>query len=87
MYYGKIVELAASEELFMHPLHPYTKSLLSAIPYPDPAFEKLRKRVEYNPTLAHDYSKDKPDMHEIRPGHFIHGNAAELAVYESELNE
>ena len=49
MYFGKIVELATSDELFAHPLHPYTKSLLSAIPLPDPHYEKKRKRITYNP--------------------------------------
>jgi len=86
MYYGRIVEMASSEELFLHPLHPYTKSLLSAIPYPDPLYEKQRKRIAYEPVLAHDYSEDKPQLHEIVPGHFIHANEAELARYREELN-
>ena len=86
MYYGRIVEMASSEELFLHPLHPYTKSLLSAIPYPDPLYEKQRKRIAYEPVLAHDYSEDKPQLHEIVPGHFIHSNEAELARYREELN-
>ena len=85
MYFGHIVEMAPSEELFLHPLHPYTKSLLSAIPYPDPHFEKQRKRIEYEPVLAHDYSVDKPEMHEIAPGHFVRANQAELAAYRREL--
>jgi len=85
MYYGRIVEMAPSEELFRYPLHPYTKSPLSAIPYPDPQFEKQRKRIEYEPVLAHDYSVDKPEMHEITPGHFVRANQAELAKYRKEL--
>ena len=85
MYFGHIVEMAPSEELFRHPLHPYTKSLLSAIPYPDPHYEKQRKRIEYEPVLAHDYSVDKPEMHEIIPGHFVRANQAELAKYRKEL--
>ena len=85
MYFGRIVEMTTSDELFQHPLHPYTKSLLSAIPYPDPHYEKTRKRIEYNPTLAHDYTTDKPAMHEIVPGHFIHCNQAELHEYRREL--
>jgi len=86
MYFGHIVEMAPSEELFLHPLHPYTKSLLSAIPYPDPHFEKQRKRIEYEPVLAHDYSVDKPEMHEIAPCHFVRANQAELAAYRRELD-
>ena len=85
MYFGNIVELADSEELFRHPLHPYTQSLLSAIPYPDPHYEKQRKRIEYNPAESHDYSVDKPSLREIVPGHFIYCNDAEFAAYEKEL--
>ena len=85
MYFGKIVEMTTSDELFEHPLHPYTKSLLSAIPYPDPHYEKQRKRIEYRPELVHDYSVDKPTMREITPGHFIYCNDAELEAYKKEL--
>ena len=87
MYYGKIVELATSDELFKHPLHPYTRALLSAIPQPDPHYEKVRQRVNYVPATAHDYSTDKPEMHEIIPGHFIYCNGAELEKYKKELGE
>ena len=85
MYFGKIVELTSSDELFAHPLHPYTKSLLSAIPLPDPEYEKTRKRIIYNPIAEHDYSVDKPSMHEVVPGHFIYCNKTELARYKAEL--
>ncbi len=85
MYFGKIVEMTTSDELFEHPLHPYTKSLLSAIPYPDPHYEKQRRRIEYNPAQAHDYSTDKPTMREITPGHFIYCNEKEFAAYKKEL--
>ncbi|MBQ4272720.1 MAG: ABC transporter ATP-binding protein, partial [Clostridia bacterium] len=85
MYFGKIVELTTSDELFAHPLHPYTKSLLSAIPLPDPRFEKQRKRITYNPIAAHDYSEQGPYMQEITPGHFIYCNDAEFEMYKKEL--
>lgn len=85
MYYGEIVELTTSEELFLHPLHPYTKALLSAIPKPDPLSEKTRERLIYNPFTDHDYSEDKPTLQEIRPGHFILANKAEMAKYEQEI--
>lgn len=85
MYYGKIVELATSEELFAHPLHPYTRSLLSAIPVPDPKFEKQRKRITYNPLVAHDYSVQQPYMQEITPGHFIYCNDEEFEQYKKEM--
>ena len=85
MYFGKLVELASSDELFEHPLHPYTKSLLSAIPLPDPEYEKGRKRIVYNPIAEHDYSVDKPVMREILPGHMIYCNDAEFGKYKAEI--
>ena len=85
MYFGKIVELTTSDELFAHPLHPYTKSLLSAIPLPDPRFEKQRKRITYNPIAAHDYSEQGPYMQEILPGHFVYCNDAEFEQYKQEI--
>ena len=87
MYYGKIVELTTSDELFAHPLHPYTKSLLSAIPLPDPRYEKKRKRITYNPLSAHDYSKERPTMREVLPGHFIYCNSEEFEKYKEEIKE
>ena len=81
MYFGKIVELADSDELFEHPLHPYTKSLLSAIPLPDPHSEKRRQRLIYNPIAEHDYSVDGPSLREVSPGHFVSCNDAEYAAY------
>ncbi len=85
MYFGKMVELASSEELFKHPMHPYTKSLLSAIPLPDPQYEKQRTRVTYNPIADHDYSTNPPSMREIAPGHFVYCNDEEEAKYKSLL--
>ena len=85
MDYGKMVELASSDELFAHPLHPYTKSLLSAIPCPDPHYEKQRKRITYNPKASHDYSVDQPTLREITPGHFVYCNDAEEQAYKKEL--
>lgn len=81
---GRIVELAESEELFRHPLHPYTKALLSAVPQPDPEVEKKKKLFIYDP-LVHDYSVDKPVWEEILEGHFIYGNQRELEKYREEL--
>ena len=87
MYYGEIVELTTSEELFKHPLHPYTNALLSAIPKPDPESEKVRKRIIYNPAEAHDYSKQKPTLREILPGHWILANDEELVKYNQKISE
>ena len=81
---GRIVELAEAEELFLHPLHPYTKALLSAVPIPDPEMEKKKQLVVYDPSV-HDYSTDKPVWEEILPGRFIYGNKKELEQYRREI--
>ena len=85
MYFGQLVELASSDELFRHPLHPYTRSLLSAIPLPDPLYEKNRKRIVYNPLTEHDYSRQQPSFREVKPGHFVMCNDEELARYQQQL--
>ena len=81
MYFGKLVELADADELFEHPLHPYTRSLLSAIPMPDPEYEKRRQRITYVPLKEHDYTVDLPSLREVSPGHFVHCNDAEFENY------
>ena len=85
MYFGKMVELADSDELFAHPMHPYTRSLLSAIPLPDPNYEKRRKRITYVPSLTHDYSKEGPTFKEVAPNHFVLCNTAEFEKYREEI--
>lgn len=84
MHRGKLVELTTADELYENPLHPYTKSLLSAIPLPDPDYEKGRTRIKYDPNM-HDYSTEIPEWVEIRPGHFIYASKTELVEYEKEL--
>ena len=79
MYNGKVVEMASSEELFKNPLHPYTVSLLSAIPQPDPDYEKNRKRIHYNPRI-HQYSPSNlPKLREVSKDHFVLLSDGELA--------
>ncbi|WP_296255185.1 ABC transporter ATP-binding protein [uncultured Ezakiella sp.] len=84
MYYGKLVELAESEELYRNPLHPYTQALLSAIPIPDPRIEKGRHHLTYDPSM-HNYEVDKPSWTEIKPGHFVLANEAEIAEMRKNL--
>lgn len=85
MYFGELVELTTSDELFRHPLHPYTKSLLSAIPEPNPFTEKRRERIVYNPATTHDYSKEKPKLVEILPNHFVLASSEEVKKYQEEI--
>ena len=85
MYFGKLVELATSDELFKHPLHPYTVSLLSAIPKPNPLTERNRTRILYRPQEIHDYSVDKPELREVCPGHMVFCNNKEYQEYLQRL--
>jgi ATPase components of various ABC-type transport systems, contain duplicated ATPase len=87
MYFGNLVELATSDELFAHPTHPYTKSLLSAIPLPDPISEKDRVRIRYNPLTDHEYSEEEPSLYELVPGHFVRCTRKELAKYREEYDK
>ena len=83
---GIIVELSETEKLFAHPLHPYTRALLSAIPLPDPIREREKKLEVYDPA-CHDYTVEKPEWVEIEPEHFVRGNRAELEGYRKALEE
>ena len=80
MYYGKMVEIARSEDLYEHPMHPYTRALLSAIPEPNPLTERKRVRTDYVPERDHDYSVEKPSMVEIEPDHFVYCSPSEEAA-------
>ena len=82
---GVLVELAETEKLFEHPLHPYTRALLSAIPLPDPAREKNKKLEVYNPD-QHNYEADTPSWVEIEPGHMVWANKEETEKYRKILN-
>ena len=82
IYKGDIVEIASAEELFDYPLHPYTRSLISAIPIPDPQLEKNKVLYTYDPTI-HDYSEDKPEMVCIGHDHYVYGNKKEIEEYKA----
>lgn len=80
IYKGRIVEVAEAEELFNFPLHPYTHSLISAIPIPDPQLEKNKVLYTYDPSI-HDYSEDKPEFADIGHDHYVYGNKKEIEEY------
>ena len=82
IYKGNIVEVAEAEELFDFPLHPYTHSLISAIPIPDPKLEKCKALYTYDPTM-HDYSTDKPELVNIGHEHYVYGNKKEIEEYKA----
>ena len=84
LHKGVMVELSDCEKLFKHPLHPYTRALLSAVPMPDPRREKEKEIQIYDPSM-HDYSVDKPKWVELEEGHFVRGNEPELAKYREML--
>jgi oligopeptide transport system ATP-binding protein len=85
MYLGHLVEVADSDEIFNNPLHPYTKSLLSAIPLPDPEYERTRERISYDPSV-HDTSEE-PKLREVGPRHWVRCTSKELEQYKKELNK
>ena len=78
---GRLVELAESEELFAHPLHPYTRALLSAIPLPDPIAEKKKKLLVYDPSIHH-YDQETPLWQEVSPGHFLLASEREREAWQ-----
>ena len=87
IYKGKLMELAGSEQLFAHPFHPYTRSLLSAIPMPDPDSERKKVLEVYDPAV-HQYSEENPPLwEELEPGHFVRGSRRELDRYRKLLGQ
>lgn len=83
MHYGKLLEVGSADEVYDHPLHDYTKSLISAVPQPDPEIERSRKRIDYEyGKFEGDGKDDQRSMHEIRPGHFVKCTDDEVAYYE-----
>ena len=83
IYKGKIVEIASSEELFDYPLHPYTRSLISAIPLPDPQLEKHKMLYTYDPSMHNYTDETHPELVDIGHGHFVYGSPEEIAEYRA----
>ncbi|GEP19020.1 ABC transporter ATP-binding protein [Pediococcus argentinicus] len=85
MHYGKLLEIGPAEEVYNHPLHKYTASLVSAVPEPDPEFERNRVQVPYDATAEFD---GKPrTMVEIAPGHFVRATESEIAEYRNRAKD
>ncbi|MBH8623107.1 MULTISPECIES: oligopeptide ABC transporter ATP-binding protein OppF [Spiroplasma] len=86
IYHGQVVELAPAEELFAYPLHPYTRALLSAIPLPNPNYEKEKVHFIYEPEKEHwDYLFDLPEFTEIKTGHYLFGNSREIVAAQTKI--
>ena len=83
MHWGKMLEIGTSDDVYNHPIHPYTKSLLTAIPEPDPESERNRIHEEYDPSAELD--GQPREMREITPGHFVLCTEAEAEAYKQEL--
>ncbi len=82
MYQGKLVEMGTAKEIYANPIHPYTKALLSAIPAPDPWSEKWRGYITYDPGI-HDYSVEKPSMHQLEGTHKVFLSDSEMEKFAS----
>ncbi|AZU61261.1 ABC transporter ATP-binding protein [Neobacillus mesonae] len=87
MYFGKLVELAPADDLYKNAMHPYTKSLLSAIPLPDPESERTRRRILYDPASHHYAENEKLEMREISPGHLVYCSEKEFEQYKKEYKK
>lgn len=79
MHNGKLMELATADEVYNHPLHPYTKSLLSAVPLPDPVAERARQRTDYNDAI--EFDGQQRTLQEITPDHFVLATNDEVIAY------
>ncbi len=86
MYFGRLVELADANELYNNPIHPYTQSLLSAIPLPDPDYERTRVRKTYDPSQHNYQPNEDVDFREVKPGHFVMCSLSEFEQYKNQYS-
>jgi oligopeptide transport system ATP-binding protein len=86
MYFGKLVELASAEDIYSNPMHPYTQSLLSAIPIPDPDTERTRKRISYDPSIHQYLADEKVEMYEVTPNHFVYCSEKEYKILKEKYS-
>ncbi|MBM7604079.1 ATP-binding cassette domain-containing protein [Metabacillus litoralis] len=86
MYFGRLVELADANELYNNPIHPYTQSLLSAIPLPDPDYERTRVRKTYDPSQHNYQPNEDVDFREVKPGHFVMCSLSEFEQYKKQYS-
>ncbi len=82
MHYGRLLEVGPAEEVYTKPLHDYTASLISAVPEPDPEFERNRKQLEYDASIEDDRKGQPRKLHEITPGHYVRCAESEIASYQ-----
>ncbi|UQS85678.1 ABC transporter ATP-binding protein [Apilactobacillus apisilvae] len=85
MHYGRMLEIADADELYKNPLHDYTRSLLSAVPVPDPDYERSREIVDYDPSQEDDDKERK--LVEIAPNHYVRAADDEIAMYKERLKD
>ncbi len=85
MYKGRMLEVADADTIYNNPIHPYTKSLLSAIPHSDPLYEKTRTRFGYDPKKEHDYKKEKAQINYVSEDHMVYCSPEELERWTKEV--
>lgn len=87
MHYGKLLEVGTSDDVYDKPLHNYTKSLISAVPIPDPEIERHRKRIDYDAAIEEPDDGKERTLHEITPGHFVRCAEDEIEMYKQRAAE
>ena len=87
MHYGRLLEVGPADDVYDKPLHDYTKSLISAVPIPDPEIERQRHRIDYDPSIEGDDGNKVRSLHEITPGHFVRCTDDEVEMYKKKAAE